>query len=63
MARRIDLSLLKAWPRVESQKWNLRMEPSRLSPTIGEGVVIHAQGLTLSKGEPFHFKFEADRTW
>ena len=29
-----------------------RLEPSGLSPTIGERLMIHAQGLALSKVEP-----------
>ena len=33
-------------------EWNLRLEPSGLSPTIGERLLIHAQGLALSKVEP-----------
>ena len=61
MACRIGLSLLKTWPRVESQTSNLRMGPSGLSPTIGELLMIHAQGLTLSKVEPFYFEFNAHR--
>ena len=42
-------------------EWNLRLEPSGLSPTIGERLMIHAQGLTLSKVEPFYFEFKAHR--
>ena len=33
-------------------EWNLRLEPSGLSPTIGERLMIHAQGLALSTVEP-----------
>lgn len=55
MAHRIDLSLLKTWPRVESQKWNLQTEPNGLSPTIGEGLMIRAQGSMPLKVEPFSF--------
>jgi hypothetical protein len=39
--------LLKAWRQVESRKWNLRMEPSGLPPTIGQGLMIHAKGRCL----------------